>query len=137
MRVFVSPEGTTRAITVTKNIYMGGTWIFNAHLWDTAKAESFFEIGWVDLSSVFGVPDHVSGLPWSLCARVVGDRLTFVAWPGVGTRPAWGDGRYGRSVVLPPGWTYPGAAGWYIGHLKTGGSTTFTNLAAKPLARSP
>src|SRR4051794_15532143 len=34
-----------RAISVTKNIFYGATWIFNFHLWDTAQSPAFTLIG--------------------------------------------------------------------------------------------
>jgi len=36
-------------------------------------------------------------------------------------------------VTLPSGWNYPGAAGWYVGHLGAGDEATFDGLRAGPV----
>lgn len=130
----ISLPGMRRAITITKNIYYGVNWIFNVHLWDTRASPGFTQIAAFDLRSVFGANGQVRSLPWSLCARVIGDVVSFVAWLGSGARPAWNDVTHGGSVRLPPGWSYVGSAGWYIGHLRPGDTATFTNPTVSPVA---
>ena len=43
--------------------------------------------------------------------------------------PAWGDPTHGGSVQLPAGWSAPGKAGWFIGHIQPNNTAVFTNLA--------
>lgn len=123
-------NGTTRAVTVTKNLWYYTFWQFNIHLWDTSRPGVFTQLATFDLSSVFLKSGQLVALPWDLCARVIGDQLSFEAWIDGQTRPAWGDTAHGGSVSLPAGWDYRGNAGWYIGHLQPGDTATFTHLMA-------
>ncbi|HYI62844.1 MAG TPA: DUF4214 domain-containing protein [Acidimicrobiales bacterium] len=110
-----------RVITVTNNILFAGRWGWNTHLWEKGRPARL--IGSVTLHEVFGSrPQDVPPLPWRLCARAVGATVQFKAWPlsAGATEPAWGDARYGSSVVVPPDWVFPGRSGWYIGHLAPG-----------------
>jgi hypothetical protein len=119
-----------RAITVTKNIFYGATWIFNFHTWDTALSTPFTPIGAADLRATLVRNGIVVPLPWNFCVRVIGNLFEFKVWPVAdGIEPAWGDRRYGGSVVLPAGWSTPGKAGWYIGHIQPTNTAVFTNLA--------
>ena len=128
-----SIQGRTTAITVTHNIYFGAWWVFNVHVMDSAAAAPFHQIGTFDLREVFapGWPDVLQAppYPWRLCARVVGNVVSFVVWPTSDPKPAWNDARYGGSVTLPAGWSAPGDAGWYIGHLEPGKSSGFGDLS--------
>jgi hypothetical protein len=125
-------NGATRAITVTKDIFLFAFWTFDVHLWDTSTPNVFTQIGQFDLSSVFVNSSGLVPLPWDLCARVIGNTLTFEAWVDGQPTPAWGDTTHGASVTLPNGWNHPGNAGWYIAHLHPGNSATYTNLIAGP-----
>ncbi len=71
-------------------------------------------------------------LPWDLCAKTVGNRVTFKAWPETEPEPAYGDPTHGATVALPPGWVYPGNNGWYIGHLLPGDTARFAGLHVRP-----
>ena len=130
----ISMPGMRKGITITKNVYYGANWFFNVHLWDTRTAPGFTQIATFDLGSVFRANGQPRALPWSLCARVVGDVVSIVAWLGSGARPAWNNPTHGGSVRLPPGWNYVGSAGWYIGHLRPGDTATFANATAGPIA---
>lgn len=138
LRLTTTPEGFTKGITVTKNILFGGTWIFNVHVWDTSNAQVFTQIASFNLSTVFG-DGNTSPLPWTLCARVVDNVVSFIVWPDNQPQPAWDNPNYGGSVSLPDGWNHPGIPGWYIGHLTANDQTPFDNLTAGavPIAPSP
>jgi len=117
-------QGRTTAITVTQNISYGVWWGFHIHVMDSGSAQPFHEIATFDLREVFapGYPDVLVAppYPWRMCARVVGDVVSFVVWPTTDPQPAWDDARYGGSVRLPAGWAAPGHVGWYVGHLEPG-----------------
>jgi hypothetical protein len=119
-----------RAITVTKNIFYGATWIFNFHVWDTAQTPAFTPIAATDLYATLVHAGVVTPLPWHFCARVIGNKLEFKVWPVAELlEPAWGDPTHGGSVLLPAGWSNPGKAGWFIGHLRSPDLAVFTDLA--------
>jgi hypothetical protein len=119
-----------RAITVTKNIFYGATWIFNFHLWDTAQSPPFTIIGATNLEGTLRRAGVVTPLPWHFCARVIGTKLEFKVWPvAEPLEPAWGDRTHGGSVTLPPGWQAPGKAGWYVGHLEPNQLAVYNALA--------
>jgi hypothetical protein len=122
--------GRTRAITVTKNIFYGATWIFNFHVWDTAQSPAFTQIGATNLYSTLVKAGIVTPLPWNFCARVIGSALEFKVWPvAEPLEPAWGDPTHGGRVILPAGWGAAGKAGWFVGHIQPGNTAVFTNLA--------
>jgi hypothetical protein len=126
LRVSTDAAGATRAITVTKNIFYGATWIFNFHVWDTSNAASpYTQIGGADMWAVVGGKPY----PWHFCARTAGTSLEMKVWTGDEPEPTWDDTLHGAAVTLAPEWVYPGFAGWYIGHLPSGGSADFTDLA--------
>jgi len=128
----------TRAITVTKNIEFGLWMIFNVHVWDTTQASPYTFLTHFDLSSVvatilfWGNVNPVP-YPWHLCARVSGSLLQFMVWTGTNPQPQWTDGSRVNQVTLPPGWVYPGVAGWYVGHLHAGDTVTYDGLQAASL----
>jgi hypothetical protein len=133
----VSGAGVTRAITVTKNMF-GPNYIFNVHLWNTsARPYAFTQIASFDLRSTFAPHGVLLPLPWNLCAQAMGNTVSFVAWPGSASQPAWDDARYGGSVTLPAGWDYAGATGWYIGHLLPGESATYDHLSTGSASLAP
>jgi len=127
----VTPE---RAITVTKNIWLYGTWIFNVHVWGTSGGT---QLASFDLSSVFRRNGQVIALPWDLCARVVGATLSLEVWVDGQSQPPWGDTSHGGTVNLPAGWVYPGTAGFYTGHLQPGDRAVFSHLTAGPVDDTP
>jgi hypothetical protein len=136
-----SVAGRTTAITVTNNIYFGARWAFNVHVMDSGAARPFHQIGAFDLSTVFrpGGPTTVAVPPyaWRMCARVVGDTVSFIVWPLGHPEPAWDDPRYGGSVVLPAGWHRSGNPGWYVGHLEPGTSVGFTDMSTADVGSPP
>jgi hypothetical protein len=133
-------RGRTKAITVTNNIYFGARWGFNVHVMDSGASEPFHKIGGFELTEIFrpGGPGtfDVPPFPWRMCARAVGDTVSFIVWPTSQPKPAWNDARYGGSVTLPAGWDQPGKPGWYIGHLKAGQRSSFADLTVTGLPSS-
>ncbi len=134
LRVRELANGVRRGILVTKNVWLGANWIFNVHVWSTGWPEVYEQIAHFNLGPAFAPFGQLVPLPWRLCARVVGNVVSFVAWPANQPQPPWVDATHGVSVVLPEGWSAPGVAGWYIGHLRPGDSAALTNLAAGPVA---
>jgi hypothetical protein len=130
-----SEDGTTRAITVTKNIWYYASWVFNVHVMDSANPDQpFIGLLGVDLEDVLVRDDRtLAPLPWHLCARVVGDQVSFKVWPADESEPEWMDGVHGGGVSLPDGWDEPGVPGWYVGHLRPGVSTTYFDRVVGPL----
>lgn len=139
VRISERPGGGAQAITVTKNVYLFGSWIFNVHVWDSATAR-MRQIASVNLSGALsrpGDPPSPQPLPWRVCARVVGRTFTFKAWRVAIGEPAWGDPRFGSSVPLPADAPSTGYPGGYIGHLQPGMSATFVDLTAVPVVSTP
>ena len=123
---------TPAAITVTKNIWLGGFWIFNVHEW---LGQYSTPIGQFDLGEAFRRPssDEAVPLPWHICARAVGPVVDFKAWPDGQVEPAWGDPKYGGSVVVSSTWVFPGRTGWYIAHLFPNDTAQFDDLTTRQL----
>ena len=129
LRVKVQHDGAVRAVTVTKNVWFGATWIFNVHVWNSRWQRAFRQIGWFDLESTFREPSGFGAeLPWRLCARVRGTKFDFKVWRLSTPAPHWGDPAHGGSVTLPTTAPVAGFAGWYIGHLPAGATASFTRL---------
>ena len=130
-------NGSTRAITVTKNIVFGATWIFNVHTWDTAATPAFQPAGSISLKPELWPNDVESPLPWHVCVRTVGTTLDLNAWRADEPEPAWGETSHGGSVTLPESAVYPGATGWYMGHLRAGAHAEFSDLRTWKLVVGP
>lgn len=118
-------DGTTRAITVTNNVFADIRWQWNVHTWVGGTRT---QVGQANLFAAFG-RSGLETVPWSMCARVVGDDLSFIAWPTGDRPPRWSDPTRSGHVRLPAGWDEPGLPGWYAGHLVPGGSMRFTDAA--------
>ncbi|MEP6624543.1 MAG: hypothetical protein ABJC79_08870, partial [Acidimicrobiia bacterium] len=65
LRISRDDSGSLHAITVSKNIFFGATWIFNVHEWNSNATPALRALGAVDLSSVLRAAngDPVQ-LPW-------------------------------------------------------------------------
>jgi hypothetical protein len=129
--------GVTRGITVTKAVWADEFWRFNVHTWNTAvpTTETSSPASWIasfDLSPTFGWGASLRPFPWRMCARAVGDVVSFVVWPLGQDRPSWDDPRHGGAVRLPDGEVRPGRAGWYAGHLQPGASLAYTDRSEGP-----
>ena len=139
VRISERRGGAIEAITVTKNVFPFGSWVFNVHVWDSATAR-FRLIASVNLAGALsrpGDPPTPQPLPWRVCARVVGRTFTFKAWRTAIGEPAWGDPQFGGSVRLPADAPSSGYPGGYIGHLQPGMSATFVDLTAVPVVSPP
>lgn len=130
LRIAPTADGLgTRAVTVTKNIWFYGYWLFNVHIWDSSSASQYTLLASLDYSSIIGSDlYHITPYPWHVCARVSGSIFQVMLWVGDNPQPSWSDGSAVQQVTLPDGWDYPGAAGWYIGHLETASTDTFTDM---------
>lgn len=129
--------GVTRGITVTKNVWLNGFWLFNVHVWDTSVPTSdttspATEIASFDLGSSFGTGAGLRPLPWRMCAQALGDTVTFKVWPLTTAEPAWGDPAYGGTVRLPTP-VPPGRPGWYSGHLQPGSTMVYADRTVTDL----
>ena len=130
----VKGDGYNRAVTATKNVYFGATWIINLHVWDSRRTPQQRQIGQFDLRPVLWPDGHPAPLPWRLCARAVGSTLDFKVWRlNAEAEPAWGDTSHGGSATVPAKWVKAGKPGAYVGHIPPGGSTTFAGLTTAAL----
>jgi len=130
LRLRADTTGRTRAVTVTKNVYGGWVWVFNATVWDSAATPTpFHEIGNRTMHVLYPRGAPLAALPWNLCARVAGNTLEFVVWAGSGRRPDYDDADHAASFQLPPGFDRAGNYGGYIGHLPPGHWMTFTGVS--------
>lgn len=135
LRISEGPNGSVRAITVTKNVFPYGSWIFNIHVWDSSigRMQGVASISLQSALSIPGNPPVPQPLPWRVCARAVGSTLRFKAWRLAEPEPAWRDRRFGRLVALPKDAPAEGYTGWYAGHLHAGMSATFSDLSTEPV----
>jgi hypothetical protein len=127
-----------RAITVTKNVYLGQYWLFNVHVWDTNDADApFAMVGEpFDLSPTLGTgdpEDPVVPLPWRMCARAQGNVVDFVVWPTSEARPPYGTPGSGGSVTVGGNWLEAGTNGWFAGHLQPNSSIWYSDPTVTPL----
>lgn len=115
------------ALTVTKNVYAGATYIFNVTTWTVpAKGTATYtRIDDADMAPALVTDGALGPEPWDLCARVIGSTLQFVVWLSTQPKPSWTDPIHSASFTLPVGWEYAGLAGWYAGHIHEGGSITY------------
>ena len=120
-------DKSLRLITVTKNVIYGITWVVNVHVWDTSLPTPFIAVGQFDMSAVVG---NGSTLPWNICARAIGNTVSFKIWLPGHPVPAWGNAIASRSVHIPTDYTLPGISGWFGGHITTGNSITYTNTVS-------
>jgi len=80
----------------------------------------------IDLKKYFST-SHTTALPYDVCPRVVGTTLQVKFWFARQSPTPWGDTAQGGTFTLPAGWDAPGEAGWYVGHLPTGGRTVYAH----------
>lgn len=124
-----------KAITLTQNVYGGATWMFWVDVWnvsDPARPD-FDGVKQFDLHSIVGSGDHAVPPPWHVCARVQGLTFRFKIWSATEVEPTWHDATRVFTATLPNGWSYPGHAGGYVGHLHSSQSASFSDLATRPL----
>jgi hypothetical protein len=127
----VAGSTSTRALTVTKNIWGGAFWVFNVHTWDSSLAQPFTAIGQFSLDKVVWdtSTQKARPLPWRICAKVVGASLTFKVWlPDLEAEPRWTDATHAATTTVPSGYLGAGKTGWYVGHIPAGGSAHYNRL---------
>jgi hypothetical protein len=133
LRVRNNVDGSLDAITVTRDVWLGAPWVFNVNMWhvvDTYHPGLTSVLG-ANLRSAFG---NVPNLPWSICAKVVGAKLSFIVWARQNQpKPEYGDATHGGTVTLPSNYVYIGHIGWYAGHLAPGQSVDYDHLQVTPL----
>lgn len=125
-----------RAVTLTKNIIYGIDWVFNVHVWDSTKDPAFTQVAqFADLTDVmFQSPGVLMPFPWRVTTEMFHNVLFFKIWfPAVMAEPAWSDGRYVRSAVIPGEWLTDGQSGVYAGHIPAGGSVSYTGVKVTQL----
>jgi len=126
----------TRALTVTKNIYLLAHWGFNVHGWWGGTAQPYVALGSADMSHVVGRTQQ-GGQIWSLCARARGRTVSIKLWrPVAGPEPLWSDPSV-RHVTVPASEVAVGRSGWYIGHVPAGFHAWFSRLRVGPAAVAP
>lgn len=128
---------STRAITVTKNIYGGFNSTFNINLWSLQAPQILETPFQFNFQKVFGGNPPQ---PWHMCANVVGRLLILQVMP---LRHGSDNLLIERGFVLvglPEGWDYPGHFGVYGGHVRARQSIRYGNLVVDldlPLVPSP
>ena len=117
-------------ITVTRNVFAYDFQTFNFHDWNTGSDPSspFTQFGSVTISAL---PYAPAAYPLSLCARTVSatDEVQFVVWTAGMKQPTWGDPTWGGEATIPAGAPTSGQGGFFVGHVRPGMPTTFTNLS--------
>lgn len=124
-----------RAVTLTQNVYAGATWTFWVDVWsvtDPARPD-FRGVEKFELDPIVGFGPTAVPPPWHVCARARGRTFTFKIWTGTNPEPAWDDPKQAFTTRLPAGWDYPGHAGGYIGHLRAGEQSSFSQLTTSAL----
>jgi hypothetical protein len=120
--------GVITGITVTRNVFAYDFQTFNFHIWDTATSPPYTQFGSVTISAL---PYAPATYPLNLCARTVSaaDEVELVVWTAGMTQPAWGDPTWGGGATIPAGAPAAGRGGFFVGHVRPGMPTTFTNLS--------
>lgn len=117
----------TTAITVTKNVIYGLQWVINVHVWTGGV---FTELAGYDMGAVLLAGAHTAPMPWRVCARVIGNQLTFKVWlPETQDESTWTDPVHARTTTVPDGWLAPGKLGYFTGHVPAGGSLQYSETA--------
>jgi hypothetical protein len=129
----VDTGGRVRAVTLTKNIAFGIQTVVNLLTWDTARrGDPWRVLRQYDVASVVVRDGRLLPLPWRVCLRVEGRRLSFKIWPlGRVDRPGWDQRRYVRHGRLPRSFDIAGRPGWYVGHVPGGGSAVYRDLRTR------
>ena len=133
-------SGTTRAITVSKNVYGGWVWVFNIHSWTRSPGSQPVverQIGSINLYRTLFVRKVAAPYPWHFCARVIGRQLAVKVWLNGERTPGWGDSAHSGSITLPADAVRSGYTGWYIGHLEPRGTADFAGLTTNLLTSRP
>jgi hypothetical protein len=128
LRLMSLPDGKVRAITVTRNIWLGAFDVFNFHVWNTEADPSspFTQFGSAVVSEL---PIRPAVYPLNMCARTVAatDVVQFVIWTRGQKEPKWGSAAGGEARI-PGAAPAAGRGGWFAGHLIPGSSMTYRRL---------
>jgi hypothetical protein len=119
-------SGGDQAIMVTNSIMFGWRAGINVHLVNTnpknifpgaAKHNAYAQIGSIS-SSLVGDPNRQK-LPWTFCARVVGNKISIKGWSSTTAEPAWNSTDTSKvgHFTLPNDYVYSGKHGVYAGHI--------------------
>ncbi|HEY3722596.1 MAG TPA: hypothetical protein VGN59_04450 [Acidimicrobiia bacterium] len=142
VRVETNASGPRRAVTVTKNVWYGATWLMNVNVWTVTQASgapdvpTLVTLANLDFSGVVGTWDD-QAFPWRVCTRFTGPTVVVDVGTATTEHVPFSDPAYERSVTLPDGWDYAGQYGWYIGHLRPGTSFSYTDLTTGPVVDPP
>ncbi|HEY7133795.1 MAG TPA: hypothetical protein VIB48_01905 [Acidimicrobiia bacterium] len=129
LRITTRSDGSARAVVFGKNVFLGVTAAFNVYGMDGSNARTpFVELGFHDYRNLDGGRIQIR-VPYTMCARVVGNVFTAKVWHPDRTRePAWNDRNSVFSLTLPAAWVGTGSAGYYFGHLRADDTITYTNM---------
>jgi hypothetical protein len=129
----VDRGGRVRAVTLTKNIVFGVQSVLNVVTWDTARdGDPWRGVAQFDLADELLDQGRLRPLPWRACLRVHGRTVRFKVWlPRERSEPSWSDPTAARSAVLPKAFVLRGRAGWYVGHLPSGGRMVYRGLTSE------
>jgi hypothetical protein len=132
-------NGVVHGIAVVDNIWANGRWVFNINAITGNASTPIVPIqNGYDLSAVVGGESGpYTALPWHECARTFAGQVQFVVWTGSNPEPAYGTPGASGSVAIPPGYTQPGQAGWWVGHVAAGSTANFSALATTNLDLNP
>jgi len=140
LRVSKDNKGIVSALTVLKNVYgptVPATYSgFNVLAWYKDPAgnySTFSDLGSFPFQSTFIQNGVLAPEPWSLCAKAIGNTLSFISWPANIAEPGWGTPGYSGSVQIPAAYS-SGYTGWYFGHITAGKSITYSNLSSGSVA---
>ena len=122
-------DGSTRVLTVMKNVWGEATSHVNVLLWDTATPDKPETVDTFVAEQVELPDGSVRPNPWSMCARTVGDELRSVMWPSDEPQPSWDDADAVHTTTLPASVPTEGATGLYVGHVPPGTTMSLTVLA--------
>lgn len=128
LRVAAPEDGRVVALTVMKNVWAEATSRVNVLLWDTADPRSPTTIDHYDAADAVTDDGELRPYPWSICARTVGDELTYMMWPSDQPQPSWDDKRAARRMTLPGSVPKDGVTGLYAGHIPAGTTMKLTML---------
>jgi len=115
---------STRAVTVTRNVWAAVYWVLNVHTWN---GQTFTQVAQFDYASVLLLPaGGYRPLPWRVCSRLIGSNISVKVWFPPEAEPSWSDASRVQTAAITAAWS--GKSGWYAGHIPPGGSIYMTGL---------
>lgn len=113
-----------KAITVTKNVWLGATWIENFHAWTNSGGEGTVQFGTINLESEL----RDKPFPWHVCAQALGNQFMVKFWLPGELEPVYGDPTHGGVATIPDGWNEAGTKGVYFGHIAPNGHISYEGV---------